>query len=82
MSSDIYMLVRTHEHAHKERKKGGGRKEKGGWKDGSVFKCICCSSIGPRFNSQHLHDNSELSITPIPGDLMPSSGFLGHEPCT
>ena len=33
---------------------------------------------GPGFNSQHPHINSQLSMTPVPGDLMPSSGLCRH----
>ena len=40
-----------------------------GWRDG-------CSSGGPRFNSQHPHGSSQLTISLIPGDTMPSSGLL------
>jgi hypothetical protein len=32
----------------------------------------------PMFYSQHLHGSSQLSVTPIPGDLMPSIGLCGH----
>ncbi|CRH27389.1 Uncharacterised protein [Chlamydia trachomatis] len=31
---------------------------------------------GPKFESQHQMTAHKLSATPIPGDLMPSSGFL------
>jgi hypothetical protein len=31
-----------------------------------------CSSRGPRFNSQYLHNSSQLSMAPAPGDLRPS----------
>jgi hypothetical protein len=40
------------------------------WRDGSVFKNTDYSR-GPEFNSQHLHDDSQLFSTP-----MPSYGFL------
>jgi hypothetical protein len=26
---------------------------------------------GPRFNSQHPHNSSQLSVTPVPGDSIP-----------
>jgi hypothetical protein len=29
--------------------------DKRGWKDGSVVKGVHCSSRGPEFRSQHLH---------------------------
>ena len=38
-----------------------------------------CSSRGPRFNSQHPHGSSQVSVTPVPGDLIPSSGLHGHQ---
>jgi hypothetical protein len=37
-----------------------------------------CSSRGPRFNSQHLHGRTQPPLTPVPGDLMPSSGYFRH----
>lgn len=33
-----------------------------------------------RFDSQHRKGSSQLSITPIPGDLMPSFGLQRHQP--
>ena len=32
--------------------------------------------------SQHLHGSSQLSITSVPEDLIPSSGLLEHPACT
>lgn len=43
-----------------------------GWKDSLVVKNNYCSLRKPRFSSQHQHDSSKLSLTPVPGD--PSSG--------
>ena len=40
-----------------------------GWRGGSGVKSTGYSSRGPGFNSQHLHDSSHLSVTPVPGDL-------------
>lgn len=34
-----------------------------------------CSSMGPRFNSQHPHGSLQLSITPVSEDLTPSFGL-------
>ena len=34
-----------------------------------MVKSTGCFSRGPRFNSQHLHGSSQLSVTPVPGDL-------------
>ena len=39
-----------------------------GW-DGLAVKSTGCSSRWPRFNSQHPHDSSQLSVTPVAGDL-------------
>jgi hypothetical protein len=47
-------------------------------RDGSVFKSTGCSSRGPRFNSQHPYNGSQISVTPVPGNITPSSGFLRH----
>ena len=44
-------------------------------RDGSVAKGTSCSSRGPKFNSQHLHGTSFPPATPVPRDLMPSSGL-------
>lgn len=52
------------------------------WRDNSAVKSICCSYRGLRFNSQHPHSASQLSITLIQGDLMPSSDFQEHQACT
>lgn len=41
-----------------------------------------CSSRGPGIESQHPHYATQLSLTPVPGNLIPSSGFHGHQPCT
>jgi hypothetical protein len=45
------------------------------WKDGSAVKSTDCSSGGPRFNSQQPHGNLQLSVTPVPGDPMPSHRY-------
>lgn len=34
-----------------------------------------------RFNSQRTHGNSQLSVSPIPGDSTSSSGFQRHQAC-
>lgn len=36
---------------------------------GSVVRSICCSCRGPEFDSQHLRDGSQPSVTPVPEDL-------------
>lgn len=43
-------------------------------------KSTGCFSTGPGFDSQHTHGGTQLSVTPVPGDLTPSSGFC--VPCT
>ena len=50
------------------------------WRDSSAVKNTDCSFRGPGFNSQHPHDSSQPSITPVPRDLMPSCGLPQH--CT
>jgi hypothetical protein len=34
-----------------------------GWRDGLEVKSTGCSSVGPRFYSQHPHGSSPLSLT-------------------
>lgn len=34
---------------------------------------------GSTFDGQHPHGSPQPSITPVPGDLTPSSGVLGHQ---
>lgn len=46
-----------------------------------MVKSTACSSRGPRFNSQHPHDGTQLSVTPDPGDLTPFLAFTGSA-CT
>lgn len=41
------------------------------WRGGSVIKSIVCSFGGPRFDSQHLHGDSQLCVTPVPRNLTP-----------
>jgi hypothetical protein len=48
------------------------------WRDGSVVKSTGCSSRGPGFNSHLPHGGSQLSITPVPEDLIPS-GLHRHQ---
>lgn len=40
-----------------------------------MVKSIGDSSRGHRFDSQHPHVDLQLSVPPVPNDLMPSSGF-------
>jgi len=49
-----------------------------GWRDSSVVKSTSCSFRGLRFDSQDPQSGSQLSVTPAPGDPMPSSDFQGH----
>jgi hypothetical protein len=51
-----------------------------GYRNGPVVENTGCFSKGPRFDSQHPHDGSEPSETPVPGALMLSSGLCGHQP--
>ena len=52
--------------------RAGGRQVEGRWRDGSAVKSTDCSSRGPRFNSQHPHSSSHLSVTAVLRDLIPS----------
>lgn len=49
------------------------------WRDGLVVKRTDCSSRGPRFDSQHLLGGSQLSLTLVRGDPVPSSGICTHQ---
>jgi hypothetical protein len=51
-----------------------------GLSNGLVVKRTGCSSRGPEFNSQHLHGSSQLSITIVPGDLVPPHRLAGKTP--
>lgn len=47
--------------------------------DGGLEKWLSgYSPRGSRFNSQHLHCRSQQSVTPVPRDLLTSSGFGGQ----
>jgi hypothetical protein len=46
-------------------------------KDGSAVMNTVCSCRGPQFNSQNPDDSSQVFVTPVLGDLMPSSGLCG-----
>jgi hypothetical protein len=45
-----------------------------------VVHSTSCSVREPMFGSQHPHGPSQPSVTPFPGDPVPSSGLYGH--CT
>lgn len=49
--------------------------ESGCQRDGSAGKSIGCLYRGTTFNSQHPHNGSQLSTTPVPGD----PGHHGHQ---
>ena len=44
-----------------------------GWRDDSVVKSTSCSSRGPGFNSQQPNSSSQLSVSPVLGDLAPAN---------
>ena len=44
----------------------------------SEVKSACCSCEGHCFRSQHPQGSSQLPVSPVPGDAMPSSGIHGH----
>ena len=50
--------------------------------DSSVAKNTSWSSRELGFNSQDLHADSQLSVTPVSWYLMPSSGLLRHQAYT
>jgi hypothetical protein len=39
-----------------------------------------CSFRGPEFNSQHLYDSLQVSVTPVSEDLAPSHRHAGRIP--
>lgn len=47
----------------------------GSHRGGSMVKSTSCSFKGPRINSQPLHGGSQLSVTPVLVDPVPSSGL-------
>lgn len=48
----------------------------------SSAKSTCSSSCSGLCGCQHPHGGSQPPVTPVPGDLTPSSGRLGHQACT
>lgn len=44
-----------------------------------LLKSTGCSSREPRFDSLHPHRGSQLSVTLVPGNLIPSSELCGHQ---
>lgn len=48
--------------------------KEGGWSDSSAVKQTACSPRGPVFDSQHLIDGSQLSVTLVPRNSTPSFG--------
>lgn len=46
------------------------------WRDGSVV--ASCSSRGPGSNSQYPQNESQVSVTPVTWDSLPSFSLLGH----
>lgn len=55
-----------------------GNEKNGVWKGGSMDKSMCCSSREPGFASQNSSRMPTATITPAPGDLMPSLGPCRH----
>lgn len=53
------------------------RWETRGGRDGSQVKRMGCCPDGTGFSSQHLRVSSQLSVTPLPRDLMPLSSLAG-----
>jgi hypothetical protein len=44
-----------------------------------AIKGTYCSCTGPRFGWKHPHGYSELSITPVPGEIKPSFDFCEYQ---
>ena len=55
--------------------RGGGAERM----DASVVRSTGWTFRGPGLDSQHPHGSSQLSVTPVSGDLMPSSVLLGDQ---
>ena len=52
------------------------------WRNGSMLKSTGCSSRGWGFNSfQYPHGSSQPTVSPVPGNLTPSSGPWEHQAC-
>jgi hypothetical protein len=51
------------------------------WRDGPVVKNTRCSPKGTAFKSQHPPGGSQTSVSPVPEDVKPSSGFQVHQVC-
>lgn len=51
------------------------------WTDSSAATSACCFCRGPQFESLHTHGASQPAITPVPMDLVPSSGLCGYPAC-
>lgn len=51
----------------------------GGRRNGSAVKSIGCSFRRPRLEFQRLHSGSQLSVTPVFGDLMSFSGLHKYQ---
>lgn len=49
-----------------------------GWRDRPAIKGPCCPCRGQEFNSQHLPEHSQLSVSPAPGDPVPFFGLSEH----
>lgn len=50
-----------------------------GWVYGPRVKSTGCSSRRAVFKSQYPHVGLQLSVSPVPGDSMSSSGLCGHQ---
>ena len=64
LTSPLLLYLKTNKQRQKQKNRD--------WRDGSMVKSTSCSSRGLGFNSQHPHGSSQLSVTPVPGDLTPS----------
>lgn len=52
--------------------KTGRNRNAWNWRGGSAVRNTHCSSRGPLFGSQNPHGYSQMSVTLVPGDPIPS----------
>lgn len=58
---------------------GGPEVDRGRLEQWLISKSTCCSCRGPKFSSRRLCGSSQVSEALIPGNLLLSSGFCGHQ---
>ena len=53
-----------------------------GWRDDTAVKSTGCFSRGLGLTVDHLHEGSQVVITPVPGYHLTSSGLIMPKTCT